>query len=85
MQVESYLKTFFPPSQHKLKLITVLGAGLLCGTALSIIIPEGVELVQESWKGKTGHLPLFYSLLYQGIDMQSHAHSFSLFTFMKVI
>ncbi|XP_067241158.1 zinc transporter ZIP9 [Chanodichthys erythropterus] len=37
-------------SEHKLQLITVLGAGLLCGTALSIIIPEGVELVQESWK-----------------------------------
>ncbi|XP_043110488.1 zinc transporter ZIP9-B isoform X2 [Puntigrus tetrazona] len=35
---------------EKLQLITVLGAGLLCGTALSIIIPEGVELVQESWK-----------------------------------
>uniref|UniRef100_A0A8C1SRI4 Zinc transporter ZIP9 n=2 Tax=Cyprinus carpio TaxID=7962 RepID=A0A8C1SRI4_CYPCA len=37
-------------SEQKLQLITVLGAGLLCGTALSIIIPEGVELVQESWK-----------------------------------
>ncbi|XP_077073599.1 zinc transporter ZIP9 [Siphateles boraxobius] len=37
-------------SEHKLQLITVLGAGLLCGTALAIIIPEGVELVQESWK-----------------------------------
>ncbi|KTF88841.1 hypothetical protein cypCar_00025435 [Cyprinus carpio] len=37
-------------SEQKLQLITVLGAGLLCGTALSIIIPEGVELVQEAWK-----------------------------------
>lgn len=37
-------------SEEKLQLISVLGAGLLCGTALSIIIPEGVELVQESWK-----------------------------------
>ncbi|XP_052428836.1 zinc transporter ZIP9-B isoform X2 [Carassius gibelio] len=37
-------------SEKKLQLITVLGAGLLCGTALSIIIPEGVELVQEAWK-----------------------------------
>ncbi|XP_052469981.1 zinc transporter ZIP9-B-like isoform X2 [Carassius gibelio] len=35
---------------EKLQLVTVLGAGLLCGTALSIIIPEGVELIQESWK-----------------------------------
>lgn len=39
-------------SEQKLQLITVLGAGLLCGTALSIIIPEGVELVQDSWKDR---------------------------------
>uniref|UniRef100_A0A672L073 Zinc transporter ZIP9 n=1 Tax=Sinocyclocheilus grahami TaxID=75366 RepID=A0A672L073_SINGR len=45
-----YFMTFSPPLQQKLQLVTVLGAGLLCGTALSIIIPEGVELVQESWK-----------------------------------
>ncbi|KAM6917535.1 zinc transporter ZIP9 [Lycodopsis pacificus] len=30
-------------SEEKLKLITVLGAGLLCGTALAVIIPEGVH------------------------------------------
>ncbi|XP_076831720.1 zinc transporter ZIP9 isoform X2 [Brachyhypopomus gauderio] len=37
-------------SQQKMQFVTVLGAGLLCGTALAIIIPEGVELVEESWK-----------------------------------
>ncbi|XP_078391540.1 zinc transporter ZIP9-like isoform X3 [Cetorhinus maximus] len=31
--------------QEKLKFVTVLGAGLLCGTALAIIIPEGIELL----------------------------------------
>ncbi|XP_042189674.1 zinc transporter ZIP9-B [Callorhinchus milii] len=34
-------------SEGKLKLVTVLGAGLLCGTALTIIIPEGVELLLD--------------------------------------
>ncbi|XP_016330098.1 zinc transporter ZIP9-like isoform X2 [Sinocyclocheilus anshuiensis] len=43
-------------SEQKLQLVTVLGAGLLCGTALSIIIPEGVELVQESWKEPRAHM-----------------------------
>lgn len=33
-------------SQQKQRFMSVLGAGLLCGTALSIIIPEGVELLQ---------------------------------------
>ncbi|XP_072533600.1 zinc transporter ZIP9 [Salminus brasiliensis] len=37
-------------SQQKLQFVSVLGAGLLCGTALAIIIPEGVELVEESWR-----------------------------------
>uniref|UniRef100_UPI00398E4B68 zinc transporter ZIP9 isoform X1 n=1 Tax=Pristiophorus japonicus TaxID=55135 RepID=UPI00398E4B68 len=32
-------------SEEKLKFVTVLGAGLLCGTALAIIIPEGMELL----------------------------------------
>ncbi|XP_060781368.1 zinc transporter ZIP9 isoform X2 [Neoarius graeffei] len=35
-------------SQQKQQFITVLGAGLLCGTALAIIIPEGVELLEGS-------------------------------------
>lgn len=39
--------------QEKLKLITVLGAGLLCGTALAVIIPEGVHaLYEEILEGK---------------------------------
>ncbi|CAL8274256.1 unnamed protein product [Merluccius merluccius] len=39
-------------SEGKLKLVTVLGAGLLCGTALAVIIPEGVHaLYQEVLEG----------------------------------
>ncbi|KAJ8411942.1 hypothetical protein AAFF_G00155800 [Aldrovandia affinis] len=34
-------------SEDKLKLVTVLGAGLLCGTALAVIIPEGVHALYE--------------------------------------
>jgi zinc transporter 9 len=29
--------------QEKLKLVTVFGAGLLVGTALAVIIPEGIH------------------------------------------
>ncbi|KAM3863038.1 zinc transporter ZIP9 [Diretmus argenteus] len=38
-------------SEKSLRFVTILGAGLLCGTALAIIIPEGVELLEESWRG----------------------------------
>lgn len=42
--------------QEKLKLVTVLGAGLLCGTALAVIIPEGVHaLYEEILEGKVQH------------------------------
>ena len=34
---------FFYSYQEKLQLVSVLGAGLLVGTALSVIIPEGVN------------------------------------------
>ncbi|GAB1297578.1 Zinc transporter ZIP9 [Apodemus speciosus] len=38
---------------ERLKLVTVLGAGLLCGTALAVIVPEGVHaLYEEVLEGK---------------------------------
>ncbi|ESO85664.1 hypothetical protein LOTGIDRAFT_177546 [Lottia gigantea] len=47
MLVGCYLSGIIPLaftlSEEKLKLITVLGAGLLVGTALAVIIPEGVH------------------------------------------
>ncbi|MGH0128125.1 UNVERIFIED_CONTAM: hypothetical protein FKN15_011175 [Acipenser sinensis] len=39
-------------SEEKLKLVTVLGAGLLCGTALAVIIPEGVHVLYEDILGE---------------------------------
>ncbi|KAH9519508.1 hypothetical protein Btru_002895, partial [Bulinus truncatus] len=35
-------------TEEKLKLVTVLGAGLLVGTALAVIIPEGVHAMYSS-------------------------------------
>ncbi|TNN53287.1 Zinc transporter ZIP9 [Liparis tanakae] len=35
-------------SERSLQLVSILGAGLLCGTALAITIPEGVSLLEES-------------------------------------
>lgn len=44
-------------SEEKLKLVTVLGAGLLCGTALAVIIPEGVHaLYEEVLEAKHQHV-----------------------------
>lgn len=34
--------------QGKLRFVTVLGAGLLVGTALAVIIPEGVQVLYAS-------------------------------------
>ncbi|XP_060943707.1 zinc transporter ZIP9 [Limanda limanda] len=44
-----FIPLLFRLSEKSLQLITVLGAGLLCGTALAITIPEGVGLLEESW------------------------------------
>ncbi|CAL8257763.1 unnamed protein product [Lota lota] len=38
-------------SERSLQFVAILGAGLLCGTSLAIIIPEGTDLLQDSWKG----------------------------------
>ncbi|KAJ1157806.1 hypothetical protein NDU88_010505 [Pleurodeles waltl] len=38
-------------SEQKLHFVSLLGAGLLCGTALAIIIPEGIELLEDSSRG----------------------------------
>ncbi|XP_010898722.1 zinc transporter ZIP9 [Esox lucius] len=40
----------FKLSEKKLHFVSIFGAGLLCGTALAIIIPEGVELLDESFR-----------------------------------
>ncbi|XP_034465698.1 zinc transporter ZIP9 [Hippoglossus hippoglossus] len=48
-----FIPLLFRLSEKSLQLITVLGAGLLCGTALAITIPEGVGLLEESWSASS--------------------------------
>lgn len=38
-------------SERSLQFVAILGAGLLCGSSLAIIIPEGTDLLRESLKG----------------------------------
>ncbi|XP_007535381.1 zinc transporter ZIP9 isoform X1 [Erinaceus europaeus] len=44
-------------SEERLKLVTVLGAGLLCGTALAVIVPEGVHALYEDILEGNHHQP----------------------------
>lgn len=46
-----FIPLLFRLSQRSLKFISILGAGLLCGTALAITIPEGVDLLEEALSG----------------------------------
>ncbi|XP_069546252.1 zinc transporter ZIP9 isoform X2 [Brachyistius frenatus] len=52
MFVGSFLLGFIPLlfrlSEKSLQFVSILGAGLLCGTALAITIPEGVGLLEET-------------------------------------
>lgn len=48
----------FTMSEKRLRMISILGAGLLVGTALAVIIPEGVHALYESEQhghGSHGH------------------------------
>uniref|UniRef100_A0A3Q2ZBA5 Zinc transporter ZIP9 n=1 Tax=Hippocampus comes TaxID=109280 RepID=A0A3Q2ZBA5_HIPCM len=51
MFVGSFLLGFIPLlfrlSERSLHLVSILGAGFLCGTALAITVPEGVGLMQD--------------------------------------
>ncbi|CAL1578209.1 unnamed protein product [Knipowitschia caucasica] len=46
-----FIPLLFTLSQRSLKFLSILGAGLLCGTALAITIPEGVELLEVALSG----------------------------------
>lgn len=56
MLVGCYLAGIIPLainfSEDKLKLVTILGAGLLVGTALSVIIPEGIHAMSMGQKSE---------------------------------
>jgi len=46
---------FISLSEEKLQLVSVMGAGLLLGTALSVIIPEGVQTLNMAYTGHSDH------------------------------
>eukprot|EP00064_Thunnus_orientalis_P015579 superscaffoldBa00002913_g15633 len=48
-----FIPLLFRLSEKGLQFVSILGAGLLCGTALAIIIPEGVGLLEESWRASS--------------------------------
>ncbi|KAM3605927.1 uncharacterized protein V6R79_007467 [Siganus canaliculatus] len=43
-----FIPLLFTLSPKSLQFVSILGAGILCGTALAIVIPEGVDLLEES-------------------------------------
>jgi len=55
MLLGSYLAGSIPlfivMSEEKLQLVSVMGAGLLLGTALSVIIPEGMQTLNMAYSG----------------------------------
>ena len=42
-----YIPLYFSWSEKRLRLVTIFGAGLLVGTALIVIIPEGIAMHYE--------------------------------------
>ncbi|XP_057319005.1 zinc transporter ZIP9 [Microplitis mediator] len=61
MLVGSYVAGSLPLvmnlSEDKLQLVSVLGAGLLVGTALAVIIPEGIRALFSGAGSAEGHTP----------------------------
>lgn len=45
---------FISMSEEKLQLVSVMGAGLLVGTALSVIIPEGMQTLNMAYQHNKG-------------------------------
>lgn len=58
-----FIPLLFKLSQTSLKFISILGAGLLCGTALAITIPEGVDLLEDSFNDEADHSSATASVL----------------------
>ncbi|XP_036980851.1 zinc transporter ZIP9 [Acanthopagrus latus] len=48
-----FIPLLFRFSEKSLQFVSILGAGLLCGTALAVVIPEGVGLLEESWRASS--------------------------------
>ncbi|CAI4227455.1 unnamed protein product [Auanema sp. JU1783] len=45
----------FPMSESRLRIVSIFGAGLLIGTALAVILPEGVEALYNSQQSAHHH------------------------------
>ena len=43
-----YLPSKMPLSKRSMNLVSIFGAGLLCGVSLLIIMPEGIEVVYKA-------------------------------------
>ncbi|XP_014671011.1 PREDICTED: zinc transporter ZIP9-like [Priapulus caudatus] len=66
----------FTLSEEKLHFVTVLGAGLLVGTALAVIIPEGVHVLYSSAQSNVGVDKHLTDQDHIGPDMpHTHDHS----------
>ncbi|XP_012288260.1 zinc transporter ZIP9 [Orussus abietinus] len=84
MLVGSYLAGLLPVimnlSEEKLQLVSVLGAGLLIGTALAVIIPEGIETLGNGEHSHHHHDYRDYDIyhdhdLHESDEEQSTSHS----------
>ena len=68
--------------QEKLKLLTIFGAGLLVGTALAIIIPEGINAIYSNGGGHShadhGKFPM--SMYHSNARSEKKLIEFSVFT-----
>uniref|UniRef100_A0A1A7WSX1 Zinc transporter ZIP9 n=1 Tax=Iconisemion striatum TaxID=60296 RepID=A0A1A7WSX1_9TELE len=51
--VLGFIPLLFRLSEKSLQFVSILGAGLLCGTALAITIPEGVGLLEDSGRASS--------------------------------
>ncbi|XP_068597479.1 zinc transporter ZIP9 [Brachionichthys hirsutus] len=52
-----FIPLLFKLSERSVRLVSILGAGLLCGTALAVAIPEGMGLLEESWRASCADSP----------------------------
>ncbi|EME45370.1 hypothetical protein DOTSEDRAFT_52662 [Dothistroma septosporum NZE10] len=68
----------FSLSQRQLRLVTALGTGVLVGTSLIVIIPEGVETLYIPSGSSHGHVERSVSLAARGATVPSYIHAASI-------
>lgn len=72
-----YIPLIFKMNENKLRLITIFGAGLLVGTALVVIIPEGIAMHYEGQQRHAAAASVGRRLLESagaGLGVAGHAH-----------